>query len=44
MGKDRQSKKLIKEGRVETDRDQSLHYPGSSKLESADAARKRQRT
>ncbi|MDQ0257495.1 hypothetical protein J2S74_004953 [Evansella vedderi] len=43
MGKDRQEKKLRKEGKVESDRDQSLEYGGSTKLESADQARKRQR-
>ncbi|MDG5787616.1 YpzI family protein [Evansella sp. AB-P1] len=43
MGKDRQEKKLRKEEQVESDRDQNLHYPGSSKLESSDEARKRQR-
>ncbi|MFA9556129.1 YpzI family protein [Evansella sp. AB-rgal1] len=43
MGKDRQEKKLRKEGRVASDRDQSLHYGGSTKLEGEDSARKRQR-
>lgn len=43
MGKDRQETKLRKEGNIEADRDQSLHYPGSSKLEGPDAARERQR-
>ncbi|WP_081457272.1 YpzI family protein [Evansella cellulosilytica] len=43
MGKDRQEKKLQKQGHVESDRDQKLSYGGSTKLESADAARKRQR-
>ena len=33
MGKDRQEKKLKNEKRVESDRDQSLHYPGSTRLE-----------
>jgi hypothetical protein len=32
MGKDRQEKKLKASRRVESDRDQALHYPGSSKL------------
>ncbi|AEP02123.1 YpzI family protein [Weizmannia coagulans] len=42
MGKDRQEKKLRQSGRVESDRDQALHYGGATRLESADAARKRQ--
>ncbi|UOQ42767.1 YpzI family protein [Halobacillus salinarum] len=41
MGKDRQIKKLKKSKRVESDRDQNLHYPGSTKLEEPEAARKR---
>ncbi|UFU00291.1 YpzI family protein [Radiobacillus kanasensis] len=32
MGRDRQEKKLRKEGKVEADRDQSLHYGGATKL------------
>ena len=43
MGKDRQEKKLKKSGRVESDRDQSLAYGGSTKLEGPDAARERQK-
>ncbi|PPA70932.1 YpzI family protein [Jeotgalibacillus proteolyticus] len=30
MGKDRQEKKLKKEKKVQSDRDQSLHYPGAA--------------
>lgn len=41
MGKDRQQKKIKEKEAVESDRDQSLTYPGSTKLESADAARER---
>ncbi|TDL30920.1 YpzI family protein [Jeotgalibacillus sp. S-D1] len=33
MGKDRQEKKLKNEGKVESDRDQSLHYPGAARPE-----------
>ena len=36
MGKDRQEKKLKKSRRVESDRDQSLGYPGATKLESTE--------
>lgn len=43
MGKDRQEKKLRKSGKVEADRDQSLHYGGATKLEGPEEARKRQR-
>jgi hypothetical protein len=32
MGKDRQEKKLKASRRVESDRDQALHYPGATKL------------
>ena len=39
MGKDRQEKKLKKSGRVESDRDQALHYPGATKLQSPEEAR-----
>lgn len=38
MGRDRQERKLRKSGRVESDRDQALHYPGSSKLQSPEEA------
>lgn len=41
MGKDRQEKKLKENKRVESDRDQSLDYPGSTRLESAEDARER---
>ncbi len=43
MGKDRQEKKIKQSKRVESDRNQSLHYPGSTELESGNHARKRQR-
>ncbi|WP_096200955.1 YpzI family protein [Bacillus sp. FJAT-45350] len=43
MGKDRQETKLRKEGKVASDRDQSLHYGGATKLEGPDEARKRQK-
>ncbi|WP_332693389.1 YpzI family protein [Halalkalibacter lacteus] len=43
MGKDRQEQKLKKSGRVESDRDQSLHYPGAAKMQSSEKARKQQR-
>jgi hypothetical protein len=41
MGKDRQEKKLRKSGRVESDRDQSLNYPGATTLEGPESARNR---
>lgn len=41
MGKDRQEKKLKKSRRVESDRDQALHYPGATSLEGPDSARSR---
>lgn len=43
MGKDRQEKKLKKSGKVQTDRDQNLHFGGAAELENAENARKRQR-
>ncbi|MCL7745893.1 MULTISPECIES: YpzI family protein [Halalkalibacter] len=43
MGRDRQEKKLKKSGRVESDRDQSLDYAGSTKMQSPDQARQQQR-
>ncbi|MGV3465767.1 MAG: YpzI family protein [Heyndrickxia sp.] len=43
MGKDRQERKLKKSRRVESDRDQALHYDGATKLEGPEEARKRQR-
>jgi hypothetical protein len=39
MGKDRQEQKLRESRRVESDRDQALHYPGSTKLSSPEEAR-----
>ncbi|MBM7604443.1 hypothetical protein JOC75_002446 [Metabacillus crassostreae] len=41
MGKDRQEKKLRESGRVESDRDQSLDYPGATRMEGPEAARER---
>ncbi|GGF23522.1 hypothetical protein GCM10010954_22910 [Halobacillus andaensis] len=41
MGKDRQEKKLKKSKKVESDRDQSLGYPGATKMEGPEEARKR---
>ncbi|MCM3713611.1 YpzI family protein [Halalkalibacter oceani] len=43
MGKDRQEKKNRQAKRVESDRDQSLDYPGAAKLESPEDARQNQR-
>ena len=34
MGKDRQEKKLKKSHRVESDRDQAIHYNGVTRLQS----------
>ncbi len=42
MGKDRQEGKLRATGRVESDRDQNLNYPGASTMEGSAEARKRQ--
>lgn len=39
MGKDRQEKKLKASHRVESDRDQALHYAGATKLQSPEEAR-----
>ncbi|WP_080845438.1 YpzI family protein [Cytobacillus gottheilii] len=39
MGRDRQEKKLKNSGRVKSDRDQALHYPGATKLQSPEEAR-----
>ncbi|MED3625306.1 YpzI family protein [Neobacillus thermocopriae] len=39
MGKDRQEKKLRESKRVESDRDQALHYKGATKLSSPSEAR-----
>ncbi|MEC2077486.1 YpzI family protein [Metabacillus fastidiosus] len=41
MGKDRQEKKLRESKRVESDRDQSINYKGSTGLEGPEAARRR---
>ena len=41
MGKDRQEKKLKKTKRVESDRDQSINYPGATTLEGPESARAR---
>jgi hypothetical protein len=40
MGKDRQEKKLRESGRVESDRDQDLGYPGATGLQTPEEARK----
>jgi hypothetical protein len=40
MGKDRQERKLKDSGTVGPDRDQALHYPDSTKLQSPEEARK----
>ncbi|NEU31118.1 YpzI family protein [bacterium LRH843] len=42
MGRDRQEKKLKQSKRVESDRDQSLEYPGATKLQSPEDARRQQ--
>lgn len=39
MGKDRQEKKLKKSKRVESDRDQAIHYNGSTGLQSPEEGR-----
>ncbi|EOR23596.1 YpzI family protein [Cytobacillus oceanisediminis] len=39
MGKDRQEKKLKKSNRVESDRDQALHYNGATRLQSPEEGR-----
>ncbi len=39
VGKDRQEKKLKKSKRVESDRDQGLHYPGATSLQSPEEGR-----
>ena len=43
MSKDRQEKKLKQSRQVESDRDQSLKYPGATRLEGPDEARARQK-
>lgn len=40
MGRDRQEKKLKKSHRVESDRDQALHYGGATRLDTSEEARK----
>jgi hypothetical protein len=40
VGKDRQEKKLKQSGRVESDRDTGLRYPGRAKMSSPEEARK----
>ncbi|MBN6888407.1 YpzI-like protein [Cytobacillus horneckiae] len=39
MGKDRQEKKLKRSHKVESDRDQALHYKGATELQSPEEAR-----
>jgi hypothetical protein len=39
MGNDRHERKLKASRRVESDRDQALHYPGATKLSSPEEAR-----
>ena len=41
MGKDRQEKKLKQSKRVESDRDQGLHYNGATSLEGTKDKRKK---
>ncbi|MGF7532794.1 YpzI family protein [Bacillus mexicanus] len=41
MGKDRQEKKLKASGRVESDRDHSIHYDGATALEQNGRFKKR---
>lgn len=43
MGRDRQEKKLKHSRRVESDRDQGLHYGGSTRLDTPEQARKQQK-
>ncbi|MDF1507709.1 YpzI family protein [Robertmurraya sp. DFI.2.37] len=40
MGKDRQQKKIAKNKKAESDRDQALHYPGATKMSSPQEAEK----
>lgn len=40
MGKDRQEQKLKERRKVESDRDQALHYPGATKLQSPEEAKR----
>ncbi|WP_379968544.1 YpzI family protein [Ectobacillus sp. sgz5001026] len=39
MSKDRQEKKLRESRRVESDRDQSIHYSGATRLDNPEQAR-----
>lgn len=39
MGRDRQEKKLKKARKTESDRDQSLDYPGATRLDTPEEAR-----
>jgi hypothetical protein len=39
VGKDRQEKKLRESKRVESDRDQGLHYKGATHMQSPEEAR-----
>jgi hypothetical protein len=39
VGKDRQERKLKASRKVESDRDQALHFPGATKLQSPEEAR-----
>lgn len=39
MSKDRQEKKLRESRRVESDRDQSIHYNGATRLDNPEQAR-----
>ncbi|MEI5907175.1 YpzI family protein [Bacillus spongiae] len=43
MGKDRQERKLKKSNRVESDRDQALHYKGATRLDTPEEARNDQK-
>lgn len=40
MGKDRQEKKLKQSRRVQSDRDQALHFPGATKMSSPEEAQR----
>lgn len=40
MERDRQERKVKKSRRVESDRDQALHFPGATKMSSPKEARK----
>lgn len=43
MGKDRQERKMKQSRRTESDRDQSLQYPGATGLDTPELARKQNR-